>query len=124
VDRHGVPIGWCTDGANRNGVRMLEPTLEDIEAAGLLVDVDTLHLDCGCDSGAVRQRLAGYGLTDTVIQRRGTKAPGRPTQPVRLGRRWIVEATNTWWSNYGQLRRNTHLRTRHRHAALCLVPPS
>jgi len=42
-------------------------------------------------------------------------------QPVRLGLRWIVEATNKWWSNYGQLRRSTDRRNRHRHAALCLA---
>ena len=120
VDRHGVPVGWTIDGANRNDVRMLEPTLDDVAAAGLLVDVDTIHLDRGYDSGAVRQRLAGYGLHDAVIQRRGTKTAGTK-QPVRLGLRWIVEATNTWWSNYGQLRRNTDRRNRHRHAALCLA---
>jgi transposase len=120
VDRHGIPIGWTIDGANRNDVRMLEPTLDDIAAAGLLVDIDTLHLDRGYDSGAVRQRLAGYRLTDVNIQRRGTKEPGKK-QPVRLGLRWIVEATNTWWSNYGQLRRNTDRRSHHRHAALCLA---
>ena len=39
----------------------------------------------------------------------------------RLGLRWIVEATNSWLSNYGQLRRNTDRRLRHRHAALCLA---
>ena len=60
------------------------------------------------------------GSTDVNIQRRGTKEPGKK-QPVRLGLRWIVEATNTWWSNYGQLRRNTDRRNRHRHAALCLA---
>ena len=42
-------------------------------------------------------------------------------QPLRLGMRWIVETTNPWWSNYGQLRRNTDRRARHRHAALCLA---
>ena len=26
VDRHGIPIGWTIDGANRNDVRLLEPT--------------------------------------------------------------------------------------------------
>ena len=41
--------------------------------------------------------------------------------PMRLGLRWIVEATNSWLSNYGQLRRNTDRRFRHRHAALCLA---
>jgi transposase len=121
VDRHGVPIGWTIDGANRNDVRMLEPTLDDIAAGGLLVDIDTLHLDRGYDSAAVRQRLAGYGLTDVNIQRRGTKQPGGNKQPVRLGLRWIVEATNTWWSNYGQLRRSTDRRNHHRQAALCLA---
>jgi hypothetical protein len=40
---------------------------------------------------------------------------------LRLGLRWIVEATNTWWSNYGQLRRNTDRRARYRQAALCLA---
>lgn len=47
--------------------------------------------------------------------------PGVKKQPLRLGLRWIVEAANTWCSNYGQLRRNTDRRTRHRHAALCLA---
>ncbi len=42
-------------------------------------------------------------------------------QPLRLGLRWIVEATNTWWSNYWQLRRSTDRRNRHRHAALYLA---
>ncbi len=120
-ERHGVPIGWVADGANRHDVRMLEPTLDAVAAAGLLVDVGTLHLDRGYDSGAVRQRLAGYELTELEIQRRGTKVPGVKKQPVRLGLRWIVEATNSWWSNYGQLRRSTDRKSRHRHAALCLA---
>jgi hypothetical protein len=40
---------------------------------------------------------------------------------LTLGLRWIVEATNSWLSNYGQLRRNTDRKSRHRHAALCLA---
>jgi hypothetical protein len=54
------------------------------------------------------------------MQRRGTNEPGAK-QLVRLGLRWIVEATNTRCSNYGQLRHNTDRRNRHRHAALCLA---
>ena len=49
VDLHGVPIGWAIDGANRNDVKLLEPTLDSIAAHGLLVDVDTMHLDRGYD---------------------------------------------------------------------------
>jgi transposase len=121
AERHGIPIGWAIDGANRNDVRMLEPTLDAVEQAGLLIDIGMLHLDRGYDSGAVRQRLVAVGITDFDIQLRGTKVPGVKKQPLNLGLRWVVEATNTWWSNYGQLRRNTDRRSRHRHAALCLA---
>jgi len=119
-DRHGIPIGWAIDGANRNDVRLLEPTIQAVDAAGLLGDIETLHLDRGYDYPIVRARLAALGLDDLNIQRRGTKEPGKH-QPVRLGQRWIVEATNSWLSNYGQLRRNTDRKTIHRHAALCLA---
>ena len=53
-----MPIGWTIDGANHNDGRMLEPTVDDIAATGLLVDIDTMHLDRGYDSGAVRERPA------------------------------------------------------------------
>ena len=121
AERHGIPIGWAIDGANRNDVAMLEPTLDAIAATGLLVDIDTLHLDRGYDSGAVRERLASsrpHRPRHPTARHQGAR---RKKQPLRLGLRWIVEATNTWWSNYGQLRRNTDRRNRHRHAALCLA---
>lgn len=69
----------------------------------------------------MRDRLARAGINEFDIQLWGTKVPGVKKQPIRLGLRWIVEATNSWWSNYGQLRRNTDRRSRHRHAALCLA---
>jgi hypothetical protein len=49
----------------------------------------------------VRDRLRVAGIDQFEIQRRGTKVPGVKRQPLRLGLRWVVEATNTWWSNYG-----------------------
>jgi hypothetical protein len=48
-------------------------------------------------------------------------ADGRAAATTAGRVRWVVEATNTWWSNYGQLRGNTDRRPRHRHAALCLA---
>jgi len=98
-----------------------EPTLDAVADAGLLADIGTLHLDRSYDSGAVRDRLRAAALDQFEIQLRGTRVPGVKKQPLRLGLRWIVEATNTWWSNDGQLRRNTDRRARHRHAALCLA---
>jgi hypothetical protein len=114
-------VSGTTLRAHRNDVRLLEPTLDTIDQAGLLADIGVLHLDRSDDSPAVRDRLRVAGVDQFEIQRRGTKLPGVKRQPLRLGLRWVVEATNTWWSNYGQLRRNTDRRPRHRHAALWLA---
>ena len=120
VERHGIPIGWAIDAANRHDIRLLEPTLDAVKACGLLGDIDTLHLDRGYDFPIIRQRLAAYGLTDAAIQPRKNRG-GPAKQPMRLGLRWIVEAANSWWSNYGQLRRSTDRKICHRHAALCFA---
>lgn len=121
VDRAGIPLGWAIDGANRNDIALLEPTLDAVADRGLLADIGTLSLDQGYDYPVVRDRLALRGMVDLDILRRGTKpSPGTPHR-LTLGVRWIVEATNTWWSNYGQLRRNTDRKKCHRHAALCLA---
>jgi hypothetical protein len=100
---------------------MLEPTLDAVGGAGLLAEIGTLHLDRGYDCGAVRDRLHSTGTDQFKIQRRGSKGPGVTNQPLQLGLRWIVEATNTWWPKYGQLRHNTDREARHRHAALRLA---
>ena len=121
VERHGIPVGWAIDGANRNDVRLVEPTLEDVRTNGPLADIDTLHLDRGYDYPVVRDRLAHLGLDDLAIQKRKQPGIDQPKRPLTLGLRWVVEGSNSWLSNYGQLRRNTDRRTRHRHAQLCLV---
>ena len=48
-ERAGIPIGWAIDGANRNDVKMLDPTLDAVEADGLLADIGTLTLDRSYD---------------------------------------------------------------------------
>ena len=120
VDRHGSPIGWAIDGANRNDVRMLAPTIDAIADGGWLDEIDTTHLDRGYDYPKIRRQLHAAGLTDHVIQRRRKPGDTRP-KTITLGLRWIVEAANSWLSNYGQLRRNTDRKPGHRHAALCLA---
>ena len=121
VDANGIPIGWAIDGANRNDVKMLEPTLDAIEASGLLEEIDTMSLDRSYDYPKIRRQLHARGLTELDIQKRGTKPEPGQAHKLTLGLRWIVEAANSWWSNYGQLRRSTDRRNRHRHAALQLA---
>jgi hypothetical protein len=56
-ERRGIPIGWATDGATRNDVRMLEPTLDAIErsacsstSARCISTVATTRRPCAHDS--------------------------------------------------------------------------
>src|SRR5665811_2035490 len=117
TDLFGIPIGWVIDGANRNDSVLLEPTLQAVADRGLLADVETLHLDKGYDSALTTQRCHGLGLTDVVCAKKKRKGAPKSTTARKgapktkkthtLGLRWPVERTNSWFSNFGQLRRNT-----------------
>ena len=118
-DREGIPVGWAADGANRNDVVLFEPT---VAAAGALAgDVGTLHLDRGYDCGPVNTSAAAHGIDDIVCARRRKRGAAASKTTVPLGMRWAIERTNSWLSNYGQLRRNTDRRPRHRLAQLALA---
>lgn len=121
TDTNGVPIGWVIDGANRNDSILLAPTLDDIARRGLLGDVETIWLDRGYDSALTRTRLVERGIDDAVIakKRRRGSAEGPKHQP--MGLRWPVERTNSWLSNFGQLRRNTDRFNAHRLAQFALA---
>jgi hypothetical protein len=111
---HGVYLAFGEDAA----------TLEEVRARGLLDGVTTLHLDRGYDNGVVRAQVAAAGIAELVVPKVRPKVSTRSRQPavrVPLGRRWPVERTNSWLSNYGQLRRNTDRRKRDRDAQLAFV---
>jgi len=121
TDKNGIPIGVAGDGANRNDSVMLAPTLDDVAAKGLLGDIETIWLDRGYDSTATRERLMARKITDAVIAKKRKRGEGgeRVSQP--MGLRWPVERTNSWLSNFGQLRRNTDRKTSHRLAQFALA---
>jgi transposase len=124
TDRFGIPIGWAVDGANRHDVVLFSPTLESANQRGLLGDVETLHLDRGYDTAAIRAQCDASELSDVVCARKRTDTrPGvhRGRRIVPLGLRWPVERTNSWLSNYGQLRRNTDRKITHRSTQLTLA---
>lgn len=123
TDAAGIPIGWAANGANRHDIILLAPTLDGVVARGLVGDIETVHLDRGYDADTVRQLLLDRGIHDAQIarrRRRGEPEPADP-QPLRLGLRWTVERTNSWLSNFGQLRRNTDRSSAHRLAQLALA---
>jgi len=121
TERNGIPIGWAIDGANRNDSVMLEPTLDNAAARGLLCDIETIWLDRGYDSDVTRERLAARLLDDAVIAKKRKKDEAKARNPQPMGMRWPVERTNAWFAAYGQLRRNTDRKTVHRLAQLALA---
>ena len=121
TERKGIPIGVAIDGANRNDSVLLAPTLDGLFAPGLLQDVETIWLDRGYDSTATRDRLSERGIHDAVIAKKRKRGATQGKQHQPMGLRWPVERTNSWLSNFGQLRRNTDRKTRHRLAQFALA---
>jgi transposase len=121
TDRNGIPIGWVIDGANRNDMKLLEPTLAAVFERGLLADLETLHLDRGYGHNVIRAQCAEFGITDLICTKTRPAGTAKYATRVPLGMRWPVERTNSWLSNFGQLRRNTDRRNAHRLAQVALA---
>jgi transposase len=117
----GVPFGWATAGANCHDMKLLAPTLVAAVQRGLLVDIETLHLDRGYDNSVTRQLCDLAGIDDVICARKRPPGTAKGTKKLPLGMRWPIERTNSWLSNFGQLRRNTDRRTIHRLAQLALA---
>jgi hypothetical protein len=131
----GIPIGWAIDAANRADAKMLPDTLDDTQRRGLLVEVGCVHLDKGYNYQPVRDEVTGRGLDVQMPDRlrrsktgagrfsKGRRrygwkqAPKKNPDPYR----WAVERTNSWLTNFGQMRRNTDRRRTHRAAQLNLA---
>ena len=121
TDTNGVPIGWVSDGANRHDSILLAPTLDDIARRGLLCDIETIWLDRGYDSAITRSRLTEREIDDAVIAKKRKRGSAEGPKHLPMGLRWPVERTNSWLSNFGQLRRNTDRFSSHRLAQLALA---
>ncbi len=122
MDGNGIPIGWAIAPANRHDSKLVEPTLDVLTRSGLIGDIDTIYLDKGYDYRFVDDLVAQVGIHDAVIVRK--RKPHEPTnapRPWRIDRRWVVERTNSWLTDFGQLRRNTDRKTIHRLAQLALA---
>lgn len=100
TDATGVPLYLVATGANRHDSPLLGPTLTGLERWGADPIDTTVHLDRGYDSGVTRALLDALGFTG-AIARKGVPAP------LQVGKRWVVERTQSWMNGYGKLRRCT-----------------
>ena len=121
TERNGIPLSWAAQGANRHDCVLLAPTLTGAVSSGLVADIETIWLDRGYDNDVVRSQLASVGITDAVIAKRRKQGTATTAIKVPMGMRWPVERTNSWLTNFGQLRRNTDRKTTHRLAQFALA---
>ena len=101
-------------------IMLFDPTIAEIERQGLHHDTETLHLDRGYRGARVDPPAMPGDLVRPPKRKPGHDGPAEPA-PAPLGLRWRVERTNSWLSNYGQLRRNTDRKPEHRLAQLALA---
>lgn len=120
VDADGIPFAAVTDPANRNDYPAMFDLLEQLQQRNLTRLIGTLHADRGYGYDSAPARVASYGINDFRAPPRNTPTQGKQ-HLVGLGRRWIVEAANSWLCAYRQLHRNTDRRDEHRRAALYLA---
>ena len=123
TDRTGIPMGFVVAPANSHDSVLLPDTLEAVDDQGLLEEIETLHLDRAYANNVVRRHAIELGITEVVVppvRRRHAVERVTPTR-VPIGRRWPVERTISWLTNYGQLRRNTDRKVVHRYAQLAFV---
>jgi transposase len=100
TDAEGIPLHVAAAGANRHDAPLLGPTLAGLDALGPRPAAATVHLDRGYDGAPTRALLAEFGFGG-AIARKGVPAP------IQVGKRWVVERTQSWMNGYGKLRRCT-----------------
>lgn len=105
TDGRGVPLSLVVTGANVHDQRGLEPLLAGIvvrRPAPCKHRPQTLCLDKGYDSKACRRTIMRRGYRDG-IKCRGTEQQEKRDNPNKRARRWVVERTHSWFTNWRKI---------------------
>jgi transposase len=103
TDGGGIPMATVSAPANTVDHALLEPTLDTVKDFQPLPADGTVYLDAGYDYRPCRDALDQRGMVGEIASR------GEPA-PIQVGRRWVVERTNSWLNDFGKLRRCTERR--------------
>ena len=119
VDANGIGLGVLIAAGPANDYRLLQPTLDLICERDWTAAIGTLHLDRGYGYPSLPGKLDGHQINDVEVTMRQMRGQGR-VQLVGLKRRWVVERTNAWLTNFRQLKINWDRTPEHRLAAVQL----
>ena len=96
VDARGIPLGSVIAPANRHDLPLLDATLDALAPLGELPDRASVHLDRAYDSVTTHRTLAARCLAGEISEK------GKPA-PLKAGKRWVVERTNSWHNAHKKL---------------------
>ena len=119
VDAVGIGLGAIIVSGSANDYPLLQPTLDEITARDWTAAINTLHLDRGYGYPSLPTKLTGHQINNVDVTMRNKRGEGRVAL-VGLKRRWVVERTNSWLTNFKQLKINHDRTVQHRLAALHL----
>lgn len=119
VDANGIGLGVVMAPGAANDYPLLQPTLDEVCARDWTAAIERLQLDRGYGYKSLPDKLTGYQINDVIVTMRNMPHRGRVAL-VGLLRRWIVERTNSWLTNFKQLKINWDRRIEHRLAAVQL----
>ena len=102
TEAHGIPKAIAVDGANRHDMKMVCPTIKDLQLdrpAPTSDDPQGLCLDKGYDYEQVRQWVEGLGFV-AHIRSRGEEVSEISSDAGFRARRWVVERTHSWMNRF------------------------
>ncbi len=100
-----MPIGLAVDGANRNDMKLVRPTIEGIvveRPEPTAAEPQGMCLDKGYDYAEVRAILKEFGFT-AHIRARGEEAKAIAHEAGFKARRWVVERSHSWMNRFRRL---------------------
>lgn len=120
VDANGIGLAADIAAGPANDYPLLEPTLDQVCARSYTAAIGCLHLDRGYGYPSLPTKVEHRPIWEVAVTMRNKPNTGRVLL-AGLRRRWVVERTNAWLTNFRQLKINWDRNTEHRLAAVHLA---
>ncbi len=105
MEAKGIPLAVAVDGANRHDMKLVEETLENIEAKRpkpTRKRPQGLCMDKGYDYDSIRDLVEEFKFT-AHIRSRGEEAQAIKQEAGFKVRRWVVERTHSWLNRFRRI---------------------
>jgi putative transposase len=103
VDGRGVPLSVVVTGANRHDVSQLRAVLANKIVEPIMEsESENLCADAGYAGEAPRKAILAAGY-EPHVRSRGEEQREKVESPSYKPRRWVVEASNSWFNRFRKL---------------------